>query len=323
VPTVLVHERLDATLVERAVALVGAVEAQSDRPALSDHLRLDLLAGDRPGVTAASLDHDGEHGPAGTLAAYAQASPANGGWVIGLVVDPAISHRCLEVGTRLLCALIDGLRSPTGGRPAAGDTITWWVSDPDGDRADVAAALGLRAGRHLYQMRVPLPLDVHATVTTRPFVPGVDDATWLDVNNRAFADHPEQGAWDPELLVLRCAESWFDPEGFLLHEREGRLAAFCWTKIHQETHPVMGEIYVIAVDPEFHGLGLGRELTLAGLDAISARGITVGMLHVDASNTPALTLYRSLGFVVHHTDVAFAGTIGEFAEARGAGVATI
>ncbi len=312
---VVVHERLDPTLVARALALVEVIERRSDRPALSDHLRLDLLGGDRPGVTAASLDHDGA---SGELAAYAQASPANGGWVVGLVVDPAIADRCLEVGTQVLCALIRGLRTANGDAALDTDTITWWVSDPDGERAAVAAALGLRPERQLHQMQVALPLDVHGSVTTRPFVPGVDDATWLAVNNRAFADHPEQGAWDAELLVQRCAEPWFDPEGFLLHERDGRLAAFCWTKIHHDARPVIGEIYVIAVDPDFHGMGLGRELTLAGLDVIARRGITVGMLHVDASNTPALTLYRSLGFEVHHTDVAFAGTIAEFTHARSA-----
>ena len=51
-------------------------------------------------------------------------------------------------------------------------------------------------------------------------------------------------------------EPWFDPDGFRLHERDGRLAAFCWTKV--TTTSASCEIYVIAVDPDFHGLGLGR-----------------------------------------------------------------
>ena len=62
----------------------------------------------------------------------------------------------------------------------------------------------------------------------------------------------------------------------------------------------MGEIFVIAVDPDFGGQGLGRELTLAGLHHLYGQGLSVGMLYVDATNAAALALYEKLGFVVDH-----------------------
>ena len=99
------------------------------------------------------------------------------------------------------------------------------------------------------------------------------------------------------------------PPGSCCTSRDGRLAGFCWTKIHDEHDPALGEIYVIAVDPDFHGLGLGRALTLAGLEHLTARGVPVGMLYVDADNAPAMKLYDSLGFTVHRTDQAFTGDI--------------
>ncbi len=191
------------------------------------------------------------------------------------------------------------------GRGAAPRSIRL-VVEPADDLHDVAtAAAGYRRVRELHQLRRPLPLERSlvaqtSAIPTRPFVPGRDEAAWLAVNNRAFAWHEDQSEWTERDVMAREAEPWFDPDGFLLHERDGRLAGFCWTKIHADHDPPLGEIYVIGVDPDFRGLGLGRALTVAGLEHLAAAGLTVGMLYVEATNAPALALYRSLGFRVHH-----------------------
>jgi mycothiol synthase len=125
------------------------------------------------------------------------------------------------------------------------------------------------------------------------------------VNSRAFAWNPEQGGWTEETLRSRMDEPWFDPAGFLIHDRDGRMAGFCWTKVHSNTQPRLGEIYVIGVDPDFQGLGLGRGLTLAGLASLASRGIGTGMLFVDAENVAAVKLYDSLGFEIHRTDAMY------------------
>jgi mycothiol synthase len=129
------------------------------------------------------------------------------------------------------------------------------------------------------------------------------------VNNRAFAGHPEQGAWTVEMLQRREAEAWFDPEGFLLAFDGDGLAGFCWTKVHPPHPPhepvALGEIYVIGADPRRHGKGLGRALTAGGLESLADRGIRQGMLYVDGANDAAVGLYGSLGFTTHRTDRAF------------------
>lgn len=181
------------------------------------------------------------------------------------------------------------------------------VSNPDASSDQAADRDGFTERRDLYQMRVPLPLTGFqaAPAATRPFVPGSpDEAAWIRLNNAAFADHPDQSAMTPERLTDDLTAPWFDAAGFLLHQRDGVLDGFCWTKEHPATgeDPAMGEIYVIGVAPEAQGSGIGIALVVAGLTHLSSRGHTVGMLYVDADNTPALALYRKLGFSVHHID---------------------
>jgi mycothiol synthase len=62
---------------------------------------------------------------------------------------------------------------------------------------------------------------------------------------------------------------------------------------------------VIAVDPAFQGLGLGRQLLLAGLEWLAGRGLPTAMLYVDAGNEAAVKLYHDIGFTVDHIDRAY------------------
>lgn len=179
------------------------------------------------------------------------------------------------------------------------------VHSPTDDDDRRAEADGLTERRDVLQLRRSLPIDTSDAAPTRAFVPGSDDeSAWIRVNNRAFVTHPDQSAMTHDRLHHELGQDWFDPAGFRLHERDGRLAAFCWTKRHPATadEPAMGEIYVIGVDPDFQGLGLGRALVLAGLEWLAEAGETVGMLYVDATNSGALHLYDSLGFTPHHVD---------------------
>ena len=194
-----------------------------------------------------------------------------------------------------------------------GGPVRWFVSDPTAEDAAAAGRHGLTVERDLLQLRRPLPVDAAVpSLVTRAFVPGKDEAEWVAVNDRAFDTHPEQGGWSVDQVLEREAEPWFDPEGFLLHhdEQTGALAAFVWTKVHAEESPPSGEIYVIGVDPAFQSRGLGRTMTLVGLDWLHrARGITRGMLYVDAANAPAIKMYGSLGFETDHVDRSFVGTV--------------
>lgn len=280
-------------------AFVDELTAATGRRPLSDHLWLALTTGtdDRRDGFVAVRAADAER----TLA-LALIVAGNDSASLEIAARPDLADG-RAVAVDVATTAIDAFRAAGGGR------LFWWVDDPDEADVEFAARHGLEPIRALHEMRRPLPAERRAAVTTRGFRPGVDDEAWLRVNNRAFAAHPEQGGWTVETLRARMSEPWFDPDGFRLYEVDGELAAFCWTKLHTEEDPPVGEIYVIAVDPDHHGGGLGRELTLAGLDWISDQGVGTANLYVDAANTAAVGLYESLGFHVHRTRRAFGGAI--------------
>lgn len=190
---------------------------------------------------------------------------------------------------------------------AGGGPLVLWVERVDDRLDDVARSVGLTRWRDLFQMRCTLPTST-TEVVTRAFTPA-DIDEFVAVNNRAFHWHPEQGGMTRADVEATMAEPWFDANGFRIHEIDGTIAAFCWTKIHPANpalgDPPLGEIYVIAVDPPYHGTGLGKALTLAGLGWLAERGMTTGMLYVEHDNHAAVRTYERIGFTVHHVDRAY------------------
>ena len=193
------------------------------------------------------------------------------------------------------------------GQAETGASMQLWIERAGPGDDQYAARLGFTPYRDLWRMQRALPAD-RADIATRSFAPGSDDDDFLRVNNRAFYWHPEQGGMTHRDLADRMAEPWFDAEGFRLYEQDGRLAGFCWTKVHPNEAPPGGEIYAIAVDPDFHGQGLGKPVTLAGLDHLADQGLTVGFLYVEADNHPAVATYRGLGFDHRSTNRAYRST---------------
>jgi mycothiol synthase len=284
--------------------LLSAVERADGQRPLSDHMWIDLRLGGRPGFTGLMAWEPGhDH-----MVAYCQVSRGNESWLIDLVVHPHHRYEMSIIGPELLKEAVSIIRSEGGGH------VHWWVFEPTTTHVEIAESLGLHLGRTMKQMRVPLPLSASATaslpaIETVPFRVGVDELAWLEVNNRAFADHPEQGGWTTDLLASRMSEPWFNPRGVLMLWIDNRLVGFCWTKVHLDTSPALGEIYIIAVHPDFAGKGLGSALTVAGLQYLHRVGTPMGMLYVDAENVRAVSMYSHLGFTTHHVQRAFVGDV--------------
>lgn len=257
--------------------------------------------------------------------------------VLELVVRP--NCRQHGIGGQLAEALADEVFDPA---VAAGRTLRAWAHGEHDAAGRLATRFEWASVRELWRMRLTTLEDLPAAelpgdVILRTFRPGSDEEAWLKANAAAFAGHPEQGRLTMEDLRSRMEEDWFDPEGFLLAwDADGaqeQLLGFHWTKVHpaetdseggdgEGTRPSgrsedLGEVYVVGVVPDAQGRGLGKALTLAGIEHLRAQGLGAIMLYVDSENTAAVELYRRLGFTRWDVDTMYAPIVEPAAEPAG------
>lgn len=281
-----------------AIASLAHEISQFDHhQALDDHTWLDLVHGGRKGILGFTAHSARDN----QLIGYAQVSAGNETWALEVIVHPFFRRNEDGVTKSLIDIAVDAIATKGGGHVHA------WLARGGDEIAEAFKSSGFKKGRSIVQMRRELPLEPWlrgVTLDVRPFSVGTDEDKWLEVNNQAFARHPEQGGWTRKTLEARMKEPWFDPNGFLLHFEGDQLAAFCWTKIH-ESKPKLGEIYVIGVHPDFASRGLGKAIAIAALEHMNQKHIPIAMLYVDLANERALALYRSLGFTPDHIDVAY------------------
>ena len=228
---------------------------------------------------------------------------------IELVVDPG--HRGADVGKALLSEAIK----------ICGDKLRLWVHGEGKVAHNLAAVSNFEKIRTVMQMSKSLT-DIQALPAVdketiiRSFLPGIDSDDWLELNNKVFKDHPEQGGWQLSDLNHRLSEEWFDEKGFFIVEKNKQVIASTWTKVHGEhshdhdgeashAHPAIGEIYITAVDPAYAGLGIGKTLTITALNYLKYQGLKDAMLYVDFDNKAALSLYGSLGFKLSSKDILY------------------
>lgn len=243
------------------------------------------------------IERPGDAGEAAALIGYT--SVLEDGTVQGMV-HPA--HRRRGHGTAMLREALT----------LHADAAVWSHGALDGALAFLAGA-GLAETRRLLTLRrdlaggQPLPEVPSSTLEglrLDTFEPDRDAESWVRVNARAFAEHPEQGALTRADLEQRLAQPWFDAEDMLVALRDEELVGFVWVK---REHPGAtegdAEIYVVATDPSVQGYGLAGLMMAASLARLQEGGVPGVELYVEADNTAALRLYENWGFTVSGRDV--------------------
>ena len=177
------------------------------------------------------------------------------------------------------------------------------VLDFDAAEDDEAAArLFARAGFAVVRRHLHLRVERLAPLARRD-APGrvvrplrrEDVAELTEVQNAAFT-----GLWGycpntPEQLDYRIHQLPLDhPDDIVVVEEEGRMLGYCWAQRRGRGEP--GVVGMVGVRPEAQGRGVGWAATAAALELLAEAGARPIDITVDEANTPAVGLYRALGF---------------------------
>ena len=288
---------------ESVLALIKAAHDFDGTPAIAEHVLLHLRHGGDKSDSHLVIEENKD------AIAYAHLDTTDlvAGPSVEAVVHP--QHRGKGLGALILKKAIK----------ICGDRTRIW------SHGDLPAAKAIAASLKLERLWSNLLMNkslgeiqpVTSKYSIRTFIPSLDNQAFLALNNKVFADYPDQGGWSEDDLKVRVNESWFDDKGFFVAEDMGELIGFCWTKIHgahthshsggddDHGHEALGEIYVLAVNPDYKGQGVGRDLTITGLNYLKYQGLNNVMLYVGVENKPAFNLYKSLGFNEFGSDVMY------------------
>lgn len=128
-------------------------------------------------------------------------------------------------------------------------------------------------------------------VSLRPYTDR-DAEDLVAVNARAFAHHPEQGAMTADDIPASGGEITLALAG-------DDMVGFYWLKRDP------AELYVLGIDPEWQGRGLGGWLTRHCLADLREGGASTAMLYVEGDNEAALATYARAGFDVARRDIQY------------------
>jgi mycothiol synthase len=134
------------------------------------------------------------------------------------------------------------------------------------------------------------------------------------IQNRSFADTWGFNPNTVEEIAYRLRLPNCGPEDVLLACDGDTVVGYCWTRLYvgkdKPKRGGKGRIYMLGVDPNHRGKGIGKDVLLAGLSYLRGRNLGIVELTVDSKNEAARALYRSGGFRVRTRSLWYERALG-------------
>jgi len=174
-------------------------------------------------------------------------------------------------------------------------------------QAEILLKLGFKVARRFYELRfdassVNLEAAEQSDLAYRHLGEGEEELL-AGIENRCFI-----GTWGfnpntAEYIGWEISTRGDCPEDVILALNQGKPIGYCWTEAERDqgssTGKSKGRIYMLGVDADYRGEGLGKKLLRLGLLHLRSKGRELIDITVDNQNIVAVTLYRSLGFQPH------------------------
>ncbi|MGD8538155.1 MAG: GNAT family N-acetyltransferase [Candidatus Aminicenantes bacterium] len=193
--------------------------------------------------------------------------------------------------------------------------------DIGGDCIHVCLAENFRAGRDFFAESGFVPVRAHVELEKNLEEPlrFVKDPEFGEVSHFNEGDEPRlrdlqnrifTGSWGFSPNSVEEIEYYLDltqirVSDVLLLKDGDRLIGYLWAhpSIGGDSAQRKGRIHMFGIAPEYQGMGLGKKLLSIGLADLRDNGYKTVELTVDESNSPACTLYSTLGFKERFTSL--------------------
>ena len=177
-------DHLSDTQQSLVLELINRTTHHDGTPPIAEHILLHLRYGGDKADSHLLVEKDNQ------VIGYAHLDQTDlvAGPSVELVVDP--DHRSAGIGKQLLSKVVE----------ICGNNLRLWVHSEGEVAHNLAASFNFKKIRTVLQMSKsltdiqPLPV-IDKEIIIRSFLPGIDSDDWLQLNNKVFKDHPEQGGW--------------------------------------------------------------------------------------------------------------------------------